>query len=308
MVERAESPFYPLLYGTFRAYDTSFFGRDVVALFGRHINESFPVQLTFTQRLDSTLLQSFRDGWFHFDQQRNNLNRLDVSRVLSTLTQITFGVAIGYDRARLVHNDLHASNLLYERVADDHLLYYSIQDRYVAVPTYGRVWKQIDFGRATFRVPFGNNNNNTVLIHSRTPLQVSGEWDLYGPRIDLLRAISVFAYSIHMVDPTDLIRSIDPVTSDVLLLTSIFRTILPCDFPSELLTTRLDRECFQSLNMTAQQRTACRSRVFDIAPYLTTSDCRHGMPSELLERLMERYKVMIDDIPTDALIYVLPSS
>jgi hypothetical protein len=57
----------------------------------------------------------------------------------------------------LVHNDLHTNNIVWSGTAETHLYYHIYGamggDRYYRVPTYGRIFKIIDFGRATFRLP-----------------------------------------------------------------------------------------------------------------------------------------------------------
>lgn len=52
----------------------------------------------------------------------------------------------------LTHNDLHTNNIVYAET-DEPWLFYSCRDGTVwRVPTYGRIFKIIDFGRAIFRV------------------------------------------------------------------------------------------------------------------------------------------------------------
>ena len=50
------------------------------------------------------------------------------------------------------HNDLHSNNIMYIKTDIKHL-YYHVNKKYYKVPTFGRIFKIIDFGRAiyTFR-------------------------------------------------------------------------------------------------------------------------------------------------------------
>lgn len=48
------------------------------------------------------------------------------------------------------HNDLHTNNVMYVPTQKQ-FLYYKVNDRHYKVPTYGRIFKIIDFGRATFK-------------------------------------------------------------------------------------------------------------------------------------------------------------
>ncbi len=287
---------------------------DRSSVFDKEIEENFgqipmPVQLIFSQRLDGTLNDAVGDGWFHDDDDDDDaeraLTRLSIVRSLSMLAQVTFGIAIGFDRARLVHNDLHGGNLAYERVPDDRILYYSIGKQYMAVPTYGHVWKEIDFGRSSFILPVSEDR---IVVKSNTPARVSKRWDVESSHNDLLRLVSVFALLIQLDDSNDLLL-LNPYDFDIQRLAYIFHSILSCDGPSELLTQRLTRECRHLLDLKQEEEWEhCRRRVFDVGPYLTTSNCRHGIPNEILGTLIGRYSIPVDRIPPDAIIYELSSS
>ncbi len=48
------------------------------------------------------------------------------------------------------HNDLHTNNIMYKDT-DKQYLYYCFNSTYYKVPTYGKIWKIIDFGRAIYK-------------------------------------------------------------------------------------------------------------------------------------------------------------
>ena len=50
----------------------------------------------------------------------------------------------------LTHNDLHTNNIMYITTKEK-FLYYKVNDVYYKVPTFGRIYKIIDFGRAIYR-------------------------------------------------------------------------------------------------------------------------------------------------------------
>ena len=52
----------------------------------------------------------------------------------------------------LVHNDLHCNNIVWTKTDIDTLYYQDGLDRMWAVPTHGKLFKIIDFGRATFQI------------------------------------------------------------------------------------------------------------------------------------------------------------
>jgi hypothetical protein len=50
----------------------------------------------------------------------------------------------------LTHNDLHANNIMYTNT-DKQFIYYKVDNTYYKVPTFGRLFKIIDFGRAIYK-------------------------------------------------------------------------------------------------------------------------------------------------------------
>ena len=68
---------------------------------------------------------------------------------ISILFQICFGLAISQKYFKFVHNDLHSSNIMFKKTELD-FLYYNVNNMYFKIPTYSKITKIIDFGRATF--------------------------------------------------------------------------------------------------------------------------------------------------------------
>jgi hypothetical protein len=50
----------------------------------------------------------------------------------------------------MTHNDLHSNNIMYIKT-DKQFLYYKVKNNYYKVPTFGRIFKFIDFGRAIYK-------------------------------------------------------------------------------------------------------------------------------------------------------------
>ena len=48
------------------------------------------------------------------------------------------------------HNDLHTNNIVYVSTEKKYL-YYRYDNKHYKVPTYGRIYKIIDFGRAIYK-------------------------------------------------------------------------------------------------------------------------------------------------------------
>lgn len=65
---------------------------------------------------------------------------------------------------KLTHNDLHTNNIMYVSTDKKHLLY-KIGGRHYKVPTYGRIFKIIDFGRAIYE--YGGRRMCSDSYHKR---------------------------------------------------------------------------------------------------------------------------------------------
>jgi len=98
----------------------------------------FPVQLICMEACIDTLDQLILD------------DKLDEKRWLSALMQIIMTL-IAYQKVfSFTHNDLHTNNVMYVSTKKKYL-YYCVKGTYYRVPTYGKIFKIIDFGRAIYK-------------------------------------------------------------------------------------------------------------------------------------------------------------
>jgi len=68
----------------------------------------------------------------------------------SALMQIIM-ILITYQKTfHFTHNDLHTNNVMYNKT-DAKFIYYCYKKKYYKVPTYGRIFKIIDFGRSIYK-------------------------------------------------------------------------------------------------------------------------------------------------------------
>jgi hypothetical protein len=78
--------------------------------------------------------------------------------------QVIAGLAVAQQTYDFVHNDLHTNNVMWCGTGETHLYYHVTGavggDRFYRVPTFGRIMKIIDFGRATFRPPASSGDNS----------------------------------------------------------------------------------------------------------------------------------------------------
>ena len=105
----------------------------------------FPVQLNCIESLSKTL-----DNYLDNSIEK----KICPQEWKSILFQICFGLAVSQKEYIFVHNDLHSSNIMFK---DTHqsFIYFSVYDKFYKIPTFNKITKIIDFGRATFKV---NNN------------------------------------------------------------------------------------------------------------------------------------------------------
>ncbi len=99
--------------------------------------EKIPLQLLFIEKLEGTLEDYLLDD--NFDQEV----------LLSCLFQISFALLYLQKHYQFTHNDLHINNIMYS-YTDTKYLYYKLNNKYYKVPTYGKIFKIIDFGRSIF--------------------------------------------------------------------------------------------------------------------------------------------------------------
>ena len=129
-------------------------------------------------------------------------------------------ILITYQKAfDFTHNDLHTNNVMYN-TTDKKYLYYCYKKKYYKVPTYGRIFKIIDFGRSIYKC-----NNKLFCSDSfqdgndaATQYNTEPYFNDKKPRLepnysfDLCRlACSIFDYLIDDLDEIKNLKKCDPV-------------------------------------------------------------------------------------------------
>jgi len=102
-----------------------------------YINQ-FPVQMICMEKCDGTLDELFVKG------------KINAQEGASILFQIIATLMSYQKMFHFTHNDLHTNNIMYINT-DIEFLYYKIQGLVYRVPTYGKIYKLIDFGRSIYR-------------------------------------------------------------------------------------------------------------------------------------------------------------
>jgi hypothetical protein len=99
---------------------------------------NFPTQMICLERCDGVLDDLLETKEFEMEQ------------IAACLFQIVMTLIIYGKAFQFTHNDLHTNNIVYTETPEK-FVYYRFQSKYYKVPTYGRIFKIIDFGRAIYR-------------------------------------------------------------------------------------------------------------------------------------------------------------
>ena len=100
--------------------------------------KDFPVQAILLEKCVSTL-----DHIMMTDE-------LTKEEWTSILFQVIMTLIIYQKMFAFTHNDLHTNNVMFIETTEE-FIYYLYEDQYYKVPTYGRIFKIIDFGRAIYK-------------------------------------------------------------------------------------------------------------------------------------------------------------
>lgn len=100
--------------------------------------KQFPIQVIALEKCDETL-DSFISTGNVSEEEYGSV----VIQILMML--ITYQKVFG-----LTHNDLHTNNIMYMKT-DKQYLFYRYDGKYYKVPTFGKIYKIIDYGRAIYK-------------------------------------------------------------------------------------------------------------------------------------------------------------
>ena len=100
---------------------------------------NFPVHAIMMEKCDNTL-----------DSLMCGKNELTDPEWAATLLQVIMALTAYQHMFAFTHNDLHTNNIMFVKT-DKKFLHYLHKGVYYRVPTYGRIMKIIDFGRAIYK-------------------------------------------------------------------------------------------------------------------------------------------------------------
>ena len=100
--------------------------------------KEFPIQIISLEKCENT---------FDYLLTQNKLTDAELGSAITQILMILITLQKMFD---LTHNDLHTNNIAYIKT-DIKFLYYKFKDKNYKVPTYGKIFKIIDFGRAIYK-------------------------------------------------------------------------------------------------------------------------------------------------------------
>jgi len=120
-----------------------------------------PVQTFFIEKLQGTL-----------EDLLGNIDDIKTDVILSCIFQVSFALNYMQKHYSFTHNDLHINNIMYTSTSKTYL-YYKFNNIYFKIPTYGYLFKIIDFGRAIFTFHNRLFYNDTFEKHGEAEGQYS---------------------------------------------------------------------------------------------------------------------------------------
>jgi hypothetical protein len=109
--------------------------------------KNFPVMMIFTEKNTSTmddLLEDYEEVGAEPDTE------LWEDKWSAWLFQIIAALTVAQTLFKFTHNDLHTNNIVWTQTDKEFLYYTSLNKKVYKIPTYGKIFKIIDFGRSIF--------------------------------------------------------------------------------------------------------------------------------------------------------------
>ena len=100
--------------------------------------KQFPIQVISLEKCENT-----------FDSLLSH-DKLSDRELSSAIMQIIMSLITLQKVFHMTHNDLHTNNIMYISTKEKYL-YYKFNDKQYKVPTFGKIYKIIDFGRAIYK-------------------------------------------------------------------------------------------------------------------------------------------------------------
>jgi hypothetical protein len=111
--------------------------------------KDFPTMMIFTEKNESTMDDLLED----FEAVGSKPNtKLWEEKWSAWLFQVIAGLCVAQTLFGFTHNDLHTNNIVWSNTDEKYFYYKTNDNKIFRVPTYGKVFKIIDFGRSIFSI------------------------------------------------------------------------------------------------------------------------------------------------------------
>ena len=158
----------------------------------------FPVMMIFTEKNTSTMDDLLED---YMEVGAEPGEKLWEEKWTAWIFQVIAALCVAQTIFGFTHNDLHSSNIVWSSTDKPHL-YYKSKNKFFKVPTYGKIFKIIDFGRSIFSINDSlfvsddfRDENDAATQYTFPPLINDSDREIVlpNPSFDLTRlSISIF--------------------------------------------------------------------------------------------------------------------
>jgi len=166
--------------------------------------DDFPVQVTLLERCEGTM-----DALLDVEEASTDpeMAATKDARWSAWILQVMSALTVAQYYYGFVHNDLHTNNIMWSETTETHL-YYRLTGKngtkYYKVPTYGRLMKIIDFGRASFWL---SDRSDLLITDSYAPDNDAADqyncppyYDETEPRVDPNPSFDLCRLAVSMFD------------------------------------------------------------------------------------------------------------
>jgi hypothetical protein len=135
--------------------------------------------------------------------------------LMACLFQIIMSLIVFQDTFSFTHNDLHTNNIMFIQTKEEYL-FYCYKEKHYKVPTFGKIFKIIDFGRSIYKV-----NSNIICSNSfqdggdaHTQYNTEPYYNAKKKRIDPNFSFDLCRLACSMWDNYFTVRNVDKIIEE----------------------------------------------------------------------------------------------
>ena len=249
------------------------------------------------------------------DAEDEDMEDTKEQRWTAWIFQVISALAVAQKEYHFVHNDLHTNNIMWSWTAEP-TLFYELKDalggsRIYAVPTFGRLFKIIDFNRATFHL--GKRGGFFISDAFEDEGDAAGQYNCPpyhnpkhtrvdpNPSFDLVRLACSLIETLFDTDP-DEVEPRNVMTEEPGI--KVYETKSPL---FNLLWHWLQQK--DGYNVLKNANGTERFPGFDLYKIIG-HNCRNAVPCEQITKPIfdSKFRINKKDLPTDAFLWPLPCS